>query len=441
MAVAVTMPKLGLTMTEGKVVKWLKPDGSQVSQGEAIVVVMTKKITSELESPAGGILHIIVQPRESRTVGTPLGFVLQPGEDVPEPTQHLSVPTLSTDKSISPAPMATSTQAPTLREVRASPAAKRLARELAVDITRVVGTGRGGRISEGDVQSFNDQRAVDSETVDATPLARRMMEDEGLDPTQVTGRGPHGRITEDDVLALLSQPAIAPEMPPGAQPFTGMRQAIAETMIHSLHSMAQLTLTAKADVTPLATFRDLLREQSGEKIDYTDILVKAVGLALRQHPALRSTLLDQAVLVQQDAHVGVAVALDEGLIVPVVRHADSESLSNIHRTLSDLAVRARSGKLAVDEVTGSTFTITNLGMYGIEAFTPIINPPEVAILGVGQIAPELALADGQVVARSKMTLSLTIDHRLVDGAPGAAFLQTLVRLLEKPDLLIEEQGA
>jgi len=435
MAVAVIMPKLGLTMTEGKVVRWLRGDGEQVVSGDPIVVVMTKKITSELEAPAGGILRIVVQHQESRGVGAPLGFILQPGEALPEvPPTVLTAPVA--EKRAVSATQEHSGSEPA-REVLASPAAKRLARELGVDISLVVGTGASHRITEGDVQAFHDRRGA----LDATPLARRMIEEEGLDASRIVGSGPGGRITEDDVLAWLSQKPAPPALPSDSVPFDGMRQAVAETMLHSLHSMAQLTLTAKADVTVLVALRETLQQRWGEELSYTDFVVKAAALALREHPLLNSMLAGDAIVHQSSIHIGVAVALDDGLMVPVVRHADKQSVHRIHETLRDLANKARSGGLCVDEVTGSTFTVTNLGMYGIEAFTPIINPPEAAILGVGKIAEELALVDGLVTARSKMMLSLTIDHRIVDGAPGAEFLRSVVRLLEQPEPALTAEGA
>jgi pyruvate dehydrogenase E2 component (dihydrolipoamide acetyltransferase) len=206
-------------------------------------------------------------------------------------------------------------------------------------------------------------------------------------------------------------------------------------MMHSLHSTAQLTLTAGADVTALVELREALRRRWGEPISYTDLIVKAVAVALREHPLLNSTLTAEGIVLHGEIDVGVAVALEHGLIVPVVRAADRRTLLDLHRALRDLAERARQGALSVDEVTGGTFTITNLGMYGVETFTPIVNPPEAAILGIGRIAEELALRNGQVVARSTMTLSLTIDHRVVDGVPGAAFLQTVIGLLEQPALI------
>jgi len=511
-------------MTRGKVVKWLKQNGEQVEKGQPIVVVMSKKITYEMEAPASGVLRIVAQPKESRPVTKVIGFILKPGEPMPE-TEKAAPPTPSPWEGEgrgegapvpsqgegrgegapvpsqgegrgegAPAPSqgegrgegapAPAKEKP--RQVRSSPAARRLARELGVDITRVQGTGSSGRIAESDVQRFYDEQS----RVQATPLARRMAEEEGLDLAQIQGTGPGGRITEDDVLRVLEGPALSEAEGRGGLatalpriiPFAGMRQAIAEGMMESLHSMAQLTLTARADVTGMVELRDVLRQRWDARISYTDLIVKAVALALREHPILNSTLVGEEIVLHDEVNIGVAVALppsfppiggdeggespiggdeggespiggdeggespiggDEGggLIVPVVRQVDQKSVLEIHQAVQNLAKRARKDALSVDEVTGGTFTITNLGMYGVDTFTPIINPPEAAILGVGCITEELALANGQVVARSKMALSLTIDHRIVDGAPGAAFLQTLVQFLEHPALIFAEGPA
>ncbi len=432
MATQIIMPKLGMAMTEGTVVKWLKQDGEEVAKGEPVVVVMSKKITYTVEAPASGILRILAGPKETRAVGQVIGFILSPGEPMPE--VEMAPPPVPEAAPIevreaAPPPPPPAPEAP--REVRASPAARRLARELGVDLTRVRGSGPEGRITEADVRAYHEQL----QRVQATPLARRIAEEEGLDLSQIPGTGPGGRITEEDVLRALEGRKAPPAAPPKAIPFTGMRQAIAERMMESLHSMAQLTLTARADVTELAGLRELLSQRWDTRLSYTDFIIKATALALKEHPILNSALVGEEIVLHGDVHIGVAVALEEGLIVPVVRHADQKSILEIHQAVRDLAERARKGELLVDEVTGSTFTITNLGMYGIDAFTPVINPPEVAILGVGRAFEELALVNGQIAARSRMVLSLTIDHRIVDGAPGAAFLQTVVRYLEHPALL------
>ncbi len=371
MAVQVVMPKLGMAMTEGEVVKWLKEDGAQVAKDEPIVQVMSKKITYEVRAPQAGVLRHAVPPKQKVPVGAVIGYIAAPGEEVP----------LAPAAAPGPAAQA---------EVLATPMAKRLAREHGIDLREVRGTGPGGRIQESDVLAYLEQRR---------------------------------------------QAPAAPEAPPAARviPFAGMRRAIAERMTESLQTMAQVTVTTEADVTGLVEFVDRLKARAD--ISYTAVLVKAVAAALKQHPILNSTLVGDEIRLLDEINIGVGVALDEGLIVPVIRNADRLSLAEIDRELKRLAAAARAGTLTVDEVTGSTFTISNLGMYGVDAFTPIINPPEVAILGVGRIIEKPAVYRGQVAVRSLMTLSLTFDHRVVDGAPAAAFLQTLAGMLAQPALI------
>jgi len=437
MAKKVIMPKLGMAMKDGKVVKWLKDDGEEVKKGEPVVVVMSKKITYKVEASGEGIVRHVVAPKETRSVGAVIGFILEPGEEMPEveeispvPAEEVPAPEVEEEKEAEePAAEAEKER----RFVPASPAARRRAEDLGVDLTRLEGTGPDGLVTEGDVERFHEEAAV----VRASPLARRIAEEEGLDLTEIEGTGPEGRIVEEDVLRALEKPEAAPK----AIPFSGMRESIAEMMAHSLRSMAQLTMTTSVDVTELKRTRKALIGRWDRKISYTDLLVKAVAVALREHPMLGAQLDEQAgqIVLPEAINVGVAVALEQGLIVPVLHNADQLSLPEISDKIQDLAERARANELEVDEVSGGVFTLTNLGMYGVDGFTPIINPPEVAILGVGGITDELALIDGQVAARSKMVLSLTIDHRIVDGAPGAAFLQTVGQLLENP-VLIFAQG-
>ncbi len=432
MATGIIMPKLGMAMSEGTVVKWLKDDGAEVKKGEIVVVVMSKKITYEVEAPADGILRHVARPKDTCGIGQIIGFITAPGEEIPE--VEIAAPAAAPPPAAAPrpaAPAAAKAEAPPAEKpVPSSPAARRLAKELGIDISKV--TPSGQRITEKDVQRFYDQRS----RIDISPLARRMAEAEGVDITTIQGTGPHGKIVEEDIWRVLEgeRPSRA-KAPAENIPFIGMRQAIAEQMVHSLQSMAQLTITTKADVTALKATREALRARWGRKVSYTDLLVKAVAVALGDHPLLGAKLEGEEIVMPSEINIGVAVALEGGLIVPVVRHADRLTIPQIGDKIADLAQRARENALDMDEVTGATFTITNLGMYRVDAFTPIINPPEVAILGVGRISEELALINGQVAARSKMVLSLTIDHRVVDGAPGAAFLQTLVQLLEHPALI------
>jgi pyruvate dehydrogenase E2 component (dihydrolipoamide acetyltransferase) len=435
MATRVIMPKLGMAMSEGTVVKWLKEDGAEVRAGEPIVVIMSKKITYEVESPAAGILRVSAKPKDVRAVGHVIGFVTEPGEAVPEieteaPPATAAAPEAPPAAQPSPgaAPLVPAKAVPG-EQVPSSPAARRLAKELGVDITRV--RASGSRISEDDVRRFHEEQS----RIVASPLARRMAEEEGIDLAAMQGTGPGGRITEEDVLGALQKRGAPAAVPPSRIPFGGMRQAIAEHMVHSLSTMAQVSMSTTADVSQLKATREAMGARWGRKPSYTDFLVKAVTAALQEHPLLGARLEGDEIVMPTEHNIGVAVALESGLIVPVVRNADRLTLLEIGDRVKDLAERARQNALAVEEVTGGTITITNLGMYGIDAFTPIINPPEVAILGVGRIGQQLALVDGQVVARDVMTLSLTVDHRIVDGAPGAQFLQTLVALLEHPALI------
>jgi len=426
MATEIIMPKLGMAMSDGKVVKWLKDDGAEVKKDEPVVVVMSKKITYEVVAPADGIVRHISRAKDTCDIGQVIGFITAPGEDVPqvELTAPAEVPVTT-----EPVPPAASVEKAPREEKSfpSSPAARRLARELGVDISRVVPSG--SRITEADVQCFYDEQAQ----ISISPLARQMAEVEGLDVTTIQGSGPDGKIIEEDILRLLE--SAKPKAAAENVPFIGMRQAIAEQMVCSLQTMAQVTLTTQVDVTELKSIREVLQARWERKASYTDLLVKAVAVALGDHPLLGAKLEGEEIVMPDEINIGVAVALEGGLIVPVVRHADQMTVPEIGAKISDLAQRARENALDVYEVTGATFTITNLGMYGVDWFTPIINPPEVAILGVGRITEELALVNGQIVPRSKMALSLTIDHCIVDGAPGAAFLQTLAQLLEHPALI------
>jgi pyruvate dehydrogenase E2 component (dihydrolipoamide acetyltransferase) len=440
MATKIIMPKLGMAMSEGTVVKWLKDDGAEVAAGEPVVVVMSKKITYEVESPTSGIVRPGAKPKEVYGIGAVIGFVTEPGEEAPDFAAFAeAAPEAVPETPVAPkeaaAPAAPEPEeAVEAKRVPSSPAARRLAKELGVDISKVTPSGR--RISEEDVQRYHEEQS----RIVASPLARRMAAEEGLDLAEIKGTGPGGRITEEDVLRVLEGGEAVEAAPPDRLPFLGMRQAIAEQMVHSLQTMAQVSMATKADVTELAATREALGVRWGRKPSYTDLLVKAVVVALKEHPLLGAKLEGDEIVMPTEFNIGIAVALEGGLIVPVIRGADKLGVLEISDKVKDLAQRARENALEVDEVTGGTFTITNLGMFGIDTSTPIINPPEVAILGVGRISQELALVSGQVVARDKMSLSLTVDHRIVDGAPGAQFLQSLVQLLEHPALIFAGEG-
>ena len=353
-----------------------------------------------------------------------------------------------------------------------------MAKDHGIELREVKGTGPGGRITDQDVRrtiasraqparpGFSVKASVEPEgfasgfnrasgpaSVQVEPRARRLANQHGVDLSRVAGTGPGGRIREDDVRQIVAgmgnrapepvPPALAvmqinetrvEEHQPRVIPLTGMRGAIARRMLQSLQTSAQLTLVSEADVTELVN----RRESRQFELTYTDLLVKAAALALRQHPRLNATVVGEEIHVLPDINIGVAIALDDGLVVPVVRNADCKPLSAIASEVAEFAQRARGGKLIMAEITGGSFTVTNLGSFGIDAFTPILNPPEAAILGVGRIVERLTRRDSDLVWRQTMILSLTVDHRAVDGAPAAAFLKSLRELLEEPELIMRE---
>ncbi|MBU2026893.1 MAG: 2-oxo acid dehydrogenase subunit E2 [Proteobacteria bacterium] len=430
-----------MAMTEGIVAKWNKRDGEWVNKDEEIAVVMSKKITYKLRAPESGVLSTIVREKETRPVNAILAFITATGEPIPAVEDVVPAAAAAAVTTAAPAPAAPPPAKPGF--VLASPAARRLTKEKGIDLAQVKGTGPNGMVTEIDVTRFIEeiaQAAVPPEVL-ATSAARKLAEQFGLKSAEIPGTGIGGRITEQDVLAFEAQaksPVAAPTevAKPGARviPFAGMRQAIAEHMVESLHSMAQLTMMMEVDVTELVKLREQVKAEFD--VTYTDFVVKAVAKTLKLYPMLNATLIGDEVHQLDSIHIGVAVALQDGLIVPVARDADKRTVQEIGREVRRLAQGARDGSLSVDEVTGSTFTITNLGTYGIDGFTPIINSPEAAIMGVGRIVERVVVHDDQIARRKMMVLSLTIDHRLIDGATGAEFMRSLKEMIENPYRLL-----
>jgi len=378
MPVEVVMPKFGLTMQEGTIQQWFKSEGEAVAAGEPLYEVETEKVLYEVEAPADGVVAKLLYPAEATVACAHVVAVIAVAGEDPQ--------AIAARYAAAAAPSAAAAAPPSAATATAAPHAS---------------------------------------TVAATPAARKLAKEQGLDLATIAGTGPGGRITREDVEAAAA--AGATQQPRTA--LRGMRKVIAERMWQSLQATAQLTITSEVDVTALVTRR---RETAQEfPLTYTDLLVEAVASALRAHPRLRVTVDGDAIQPQEAIHIGVAVALDEGLIVPVIRDADRKSLADIAGESRALAEQARAGTLGVDAVQGGVFTITNLGMYGVDAFTPILNQPQVAILGVGRIVQKPAVHDGQIAIRSMMTLSLTFDHRIVDGAPAAAFLQDVAARLSR----------
>ncbi len=394
MAVEVVMPKFGLTMTEGTIQQWFKSEGDAIKTGEALFEVETEKVLYEVEAPTDGTVAKLLYAVEAVVeVGLPVAIIAEAGEEVAEVAARYADARAAAPASASPepAPVATSAPSPAPQEKRGrvpvTPAARKLAKEHSIDLSGVAGTGPRGRITREDVQ-----KTIDSGGQAAPPPA----------PT--------------------AAPAAAEDIP-----LRGMRKVIAERMHQSLQGSAQLTISTEADVTQLIDRRQEVRQEFN--VTYTDFIVQACAHALRQHPRMNAYLEGDIIRANSDIHVGLAVALDEGLIVPVVRDADKKSLKDIAAEAKTLAEKARASQLKLEEVSGGTFTVSNLGMYGVDAFTPIINAPQSGILGVGRIVEKPVIHRGEVTRRSMMVLSLTFDHRVIDGAPAGAFLQTVADLL------------
>lgn len=401
---------------EGIVVAWFKREGAEVTEGEPLLEVQFAKVSSEVTAPVSGRLDRILAPRDAVIrAGQVLALILQPGEEAPAAAPPVASP-------VEPAaPMTTAF-------VPASPAARRLAKERGVDLSQVQGSGVEGRISEEDVLRYLAAQAPHE--VRASPIARRLAQERGIDLTTVRGSGPEGRILEQDVRAVIT--AEAPRF--RVEPLTPMRKMVARRMVQSLQAAAQLTLVAEVDVTDLVALRERLKGQI--ELSYTDLIVRAAALALAEHPRFNAHLVGDELRLFDEIAIGVAVAVEGGLVVPVVRDVGARNVISVAAEIKALVERARQGKLSEQDMTGSTFTVTNLGAYGIDAFTPILNPPEVAILGVGRIGEKAVRREGQLAWRSIVTLSLTFDHRAVDGAPAAAFLASIGRHLEEPAALV-----
>jgi pyruvate/2-oxoglutarate dehydrogenase complex dihydrolipoamide acyltransferase (E2) component len=443
-ATEVLLVKAGMTMREGAVAEWHIADGGEVRAGQPLYRMETEKISLEVEAEASGIVRHAVAAGKSVAPGALIAYILAPGEPVPSGAG-------------SAAPQEDGVAA-MREEVAASPAARRLAKEAGVALASIRGTGPGGRITEEDVRTTTAAVAAaavvvkeaPSREVAASPLARQLASQLGIDISTVKGTGPGGRVTREDVEArqrvpgpsLPAQPAAAGPHRPGERiPLRGMRKVIAERMHASLQDMAQITMGMTVVMDEAVRLRNQLIDEwspLGIRPSYTDLVIKAVAKALLDHPLLNATVGDGEIKLLEEINIGMAVAVvnGDGLLVPVIRGADQLALREIAAESTRLADAVRDGKLGIDDMAGGTFSITALGMAGVDFFTPIVNPPNVAILGVGRIHDGTAWDGDRPVKRQEMTLSLTIDHRAVDGAPGAEFLGAVRDLLEAPYRLL-----
>ena len=427
MAVEITMPKMGLTMVTGKVGRWLKNEGDSIVKGDAVLEIMTEKITNILEAPATGVLLKIVAVEGSEfPVGGVLGYIGAAGEvvaGVAAASAKAGPAAVTAVTAVTAAGAAGAVEvqavgidagaAPTPERIKITPAARKMAEEMKVDVSKLVGTGPSGRITREDIEKALAESA--SSAAQAAPA------------------------TLEAPLALSGKPSNETMMPTVGTasftktPYSGMRRVIGEHMAKSWGIAPKVNYHVSVDISALNALRKSINEDREEKISLTDILVKVAAKALRMRPNINVSLVGDEIRSYQDINIGVATALENGLVVPVVKNADSKTLSQISREAKDLAKRAKAGQLSLDEMQGGTFTITNVGAYNsVDWFTPIINQPESAILGIGRTTLTPVALDGEVVIRPMLGISLSFDHRVIDGAPAAEFLAVLLKLIENP---------
>ena len=444
-AIEVLLPKLGLTMETGLIEEWLVTAGTLVQPGEPLMRLATDKVEVDVEAEAAGLFHPAVAQGSELPPGALVGWLLAEGEAVPAPSAAApSAPTAAphpAEPVVAAEPGALTPPTQTGRQF-VSPNARRVARERGVDVTQLRGTGPSGRVITADVIDALEQPAVAASAAQAqgpgvvSPLVRRDAVAAGVDLGAVPA-GPGGKIRRADVIAAAArQGAAPPGLPAQVIPLTGMRGVIASRMHASLQEMAQLTLGTDATMDAAVDLRARLKEQwsaAGIAVPtITDFIVRAAALALVRHPRLNASVQEQSILVQSDINVGIAVALDDGLIVPVVKNADQLPLSSIAAETKRLAAGSRTGKLALPDLEGGTFTVSTLGSFGIDFFTPVITPGQVAILGVGRLRESVRWDGATPVRTQVLTLSLTFDHRAVDGAPAADYLRAVVDQLQNP---------
>ena len=460
MAFEIIMPKLGVDMQEGEIIEWKKQEGDVVNEGDILLEIMSDKTNMELEAEDSGVLlKITRQAGETVPVTEVIGYIGAEGEVVADnvASAPAAEPAPKVEEVATVEAPVVATQAPVVHEggkVRATPKARKVAREVGIDLTQVPGTGAKGRVHADDVENFKGAQPK------VTPLARKIAADLGIDLASVSGTGFGGKITKEDILAIsapaqVKEAAAAPVveakpekvLPEGVEviPMSAMRKAISKGMTHSYLTAPTFTLNYDVDMTNLMALRkqvlDPIMNKTGMKVTFTDLIGLAVVRTLmkEEHRYLNASLIDDAqnIELHKFVNLGIAVGLDDGLIVPVVHGADKMSLSEFVVASKDVIKKAQAGKLKAAEMSGSTFSITNLGMFGTKSFNPIINQPNSAILGVSATIQTPVVVDGEVVVRPIMGLCLTIDHRIVDGMNGAKFMVDLKHLIENPmELLI-----
>jgi pyruvate dehydrogenase E2 component (dihydrolipoamide acetyltransferase) len=433
----VIMPVLGMSQDTGKIIRWLITEGQLVKQGEPLLEVETDKAVAEIEAPATGILsNVKAQAGEDVPVGQLIAVIL--------PAAQPASPPLTLPKAAQPA--------------KASPLAARIAADHHLDLG-LIPPQASGRVKKADVLAYlqtkeettNSQPAQSGTAtrILASPKARRLAAESSLDLAAIAGSGPEGAVLAADVAAhatvvaqAVDQPIAAPAFITSAAPVSeppatdiapsAIWRIMAERTTAAWQAAPHFFLIREVEATRLMAWRDVVQKDTGVKVTYTDLLVKAAAAALQKHPRLNVAYLDGKIRMFPEINIGVAVALEDGLVVPVIRRANEQGVSDIATARISLVEKARAGRLRPEDLSGGTFTLSNLGMYGVDAFLAVLNPPQAAILAVGRIVERVVPVNGQPAVRPVLTLSLSFDHRSVDGAHGAQFLDTLARFIEEP---------
>lgn len=452
----VIMPKLGLTMETGVIEKWHKKEGDKVEAGEVLFEVMTDKVSLEVEAYNSGIVRKIIRAEgEEVPVTEVIAYIGPADEAIPEASAgKITTPeTLEAKDTIS-------------AKIKISPLARNIAENKGIDISKIIGTGPGGRIVKEDVEAYLPKPAAVggteiTERLKISPLAKAIAKEMGIDYLKepIIGTGPGGRIVKEDITAFAEKlkssagaqrtatsatPSIAI---PGAAvkiksstPLKGMRKLIAERMFYSSQNIPHIILTSVMDVDALIALREKIKDKVSAvyntKITYTDFIIKACATVLAEQPNVNASLVNETQIVYEDINVGLAVAIESGLIVPTIYNADKLSVFEIAKRRAELVEKAKQGKLTMEEITNGTFTISNLGMFGVRIFTAIINPPQGAILMVGEVYKAPAFVGDRIEPKQFMEISVAVDHRIIDGANGARYLQRLKEIIENPELLL-----
>lgn len=430
MAEQVLMPKLGATMEKGTIIEWLKNEGDRIEKGEPILEIMTDKINLEVEATTSGILlKRLFDVNEEVAVLEPIAYIGEAGEEIDsvqiirteslkgeiKPVVESIVPLMDTEKTIN---------FNGVNKPRRTPAANKLAKDNGIDLRQIKGNGPNNRIHVKDVELFINSRKK------ASPLASKLASDQNIDLANIQGTGANGKIVAADVVSnrpILQNQTIQ---------YTGIRKVIGERMVQSVTTVPHVTLTSEIEMAAAIELRtkllDKINKITGHRLSYTEIFIKAAAQALKAHKMVNASLNGNTIEIHSEVNIGLAVAIPNGLVVPVIRNADTLGLSALTEENKRLVKLARDNKLAPENLSGGTFTISNLGMYAVDTFTPIINQPQSAILGIGRIREKVVSEKGSFAAKPFVTLSLSFDHRVIDGAPAAEFLTEIKNLLENP---------